>query len=107
MRRPLCFEAVGSSCASEGCSKCVLSGIPPSDLGSSLREVDLGTQPMPDSKALGLVWDVEDDRLRVCSRRALGRVSTKRKMLRALAGHFDPLGFLTPCMADGKRVDFS
>ena len=86
------------------CSKSVLSGVPPSDLGSSLREVDLGTQPMPEYKALGLVWDVEDDKLRVSSRQPLGSVSTRREMLRALASQFDPLGFLAPWLLGGKLI---
>ena len=34
-------------------SKSVLTGIPKSDLRSNIREIDLGSQPMPDSKALG------------------------------------------------------
>ena len=48
-------------------SKSVLTGIPKSDLGLNIREIDLGSQSMPDSKALGLVWDVENDKLRVVS----------------------------------------
>ena len=35
-------------------SKSVLTGIPQCDLGSSIREIDLGSQLMPDSTALGL-----------------------------------------------------
>ena len=85
-------------------SKSVLSGMPPSDLGSSLRKVDLWTQPMPDSKALGLVWDVEDDKLRVSSRQPLGSVSTRREMLRELANQFDPLDFLAPWLLPGKLI---
>ena len=73
-------------------------------MGSSLREIDHGTQPKPDSKALGLVWDVEDDKLRECSRRALGSVSTRREMLREVASQFNPLGFLAPLLLGGKLV---
>ena len=59
---------------------------------------------MPDSKALGLVWDVEGDRLRVCSRRKLVDVSTRREMLSVLARQYDPLGFLAPCFLGGKLI---
>jgi len=34
-------------------SKSVLTGVPKCNLRLNIREVDLGTQPMPDSKALG------------------------------------------------------
>ena len=75
-------------------SKSVLSGIPSCDLGPSIREIDLGSQLMPDSKVLGLAWNVEHDSLRVCSRHILCEVSTRREMLRVIASLFDPLSFL-------------
>ena len=49
--------------------KSVLSNIPKEDLGSGLGEVDLGTQPMPDSKVLGITWDVENDKLLLCPKK--------------------------------------
>ena len=39
-------------------SKAVLSGIPKCDLGSNIRDIDLSAESTPDSKALGLVWNV-------------------------------------------------
>ena len=60
---------------------------------------------MPDSKTLGLVWDVENDRLRVCFKhQKLGEVTTRRDMLGALAGQFDPLDILAPCLLKGKLI---
>ena len=59
---------------------------------------------MPDSKALGLAWDVEHDSLRVCIRRTLHDVKTRREMLRALASLFDPMGFLVPWLLGGKLL---
>ena len=87
-----------------GVSKSVLLNVPSEDLGRNVREIDLTSQLMPDSKALGLVWDVEGDKLRVCSRRKLERISTRREMLSALAGQYDPLGFLAPCFLKGKLI---
>ena len=79
-----------------GVSKSVLLNVPSEDLGRNVREIDLTSQLMPDdSKALGLVWDVEGDKLRVCSRRKLERISTRREMLSVLASQYDPLGFLS------------
>ena len=76
-----------------GGSKTVLSGIPKCDLGSNIWEIDLSAEPMPDSKTLGMVRDVENDRLRVCFKhQKLGEFTTRREMLGALAGQFDPLG---------------
>ena len=87
-----------------GLSKSILSNIPQSELGSSIREIDLGSHPMPDCRALGVVWDVENDCLKVCRNSALSEVSTRRKMLRMLASHFDPLGILAPFLLKGKLI---
>ena len=38
------------------------------DLASNFSEIDLESQTMPDSNALGLAWDVEVDMLRVLCR---------------------------------------
>ena len=57
-------------------SKSVLSDVPKDDLCSNLREIDIGTQLMPASTALGLVWDVENDRLRVSCKRKLNGITT-------------------------------
>ena len=85
-------------------SRSILSDIPKEDLGPGLGEVDLGAQPMPDSKALGITWDVENDKLRLCPKKSLVEVSTRREMLSALAGQFDPLGMLAPCLLGGKLI---
>ena len=85
--------------------KTALSKIPQCDLGSNIREIDLGAESLPDSKTLGLVWDVENDRLRVCFKhQKLGEVTTRRDMLGALAGQFDPFDILAPCLLKGKLI---
>ena len=83
--------------------KSVLTGIPKHDLPLNIRESDLGSQPMPDSKALGLVWDAENDKLRVLNRNLLD-ISARCEMLSSLAGQFDPLGILAPCLLEGKLI---
>ena len=44
----------------------VLSKIPKSDLASNISEIAIGSQLMPDSKALEIVWDVENDQFKIC-----------------------------------------
>ena len=58
---------------------------------------------MPDSKALVLVWYLENDKLRVLNRNLLD-ISTRREILSSLAGQFDPLGILAPCLLEGKLI---
>ena len=38
-------------------AKSILLKVPRCDLASSVSEIDPGSQPLPDSKALGLIWD--------------------------------------------------
>ena len=85
-------------------SKSVLSGIPSCDLGPSIRRIDLDSQLMPDSKALGLGWNVEYDNFRVCSRHILCEVSTRCEMLCAIASLCDPLSFLALWLSGGKLL---
>ena len=41
----------------------------------------------------------------MCSKhQKLGEVTTTREMLSALAGQFDPLGILAPCLLEGKLI---
>ena len=88
-----------------GSSKTVLYGIPKCDLGSNIWEIDLSAELMPDSKTLGLVWDIENDRLQVCFKhQKLGKVTIRHEMLGAAAGQFDPLGILAPCLLEGKLI---
>ena len=61
----------------------------------------LGTQPMPDFNALGITRDVENDKLRLCPKTSLMEVFTRREMLSALAGQFEPLGMPAPCLLEG------
>ena len=59
---------------------------------------------MPASKALGLVWDMKNDRLYVSRKRKLNGISTRREMLSALISQFDPLGILAPSPLSGKLI---
>ena len=85
-------------------SKSILTDIPQCDLGSNIRKVDLGSHPLPDCKALGLVWEAESDVLRLCFNRKLTEVSSRREMMRILAGQFDSLGILAPYLLKGKLI---
>ena len=84
----LLFESRGFTLrkwVSNNTAKSILSDVPPSDRTSNLKKIDLASQPMPDSKALGLKWKVEEDTLCICPDRKLIEVSTRRQMLSAIA----------------------
>lgn len=83
----------------------ILTNIPKCDLAKGIGEVDIGSQPIPDSKALGLIWDPECDRLRVkWDKVANAEVTTRRNLSSKLASLFDPLGMTAPYLLKGKLI---
>ena len=69
------FESKGfklGTWVANGLSKSILSNIPQSDLGLSIRGINFGSHLMPDCKALGVVWDVENDHPILRKQRLIG-----------------------------------
>uniref|UniRef100_A0A914V113 Integrase catalytic domain-containing protein n=1 Tax=Plectus sambesii TaxID=2011161 RepID=A0A914V113_9BILA len=56
------------------------------------------------TKVLGLLWDTEEDNLKISLSAGLAGASqvTKRGVLQTIASTFDPLGLLAPVMLKGK-----
>ena len=80
-----------------------LKNVPHCDLATSLTNVDIGSEPLPNSKTLGLVWDPQNDILRVnCEE--ISKATTRREMASQLASQFDPLGIVSPYLLDGKLI---
>ena len=86
---------------SNSCAKAILTEIPQCDLAS---EVTIWAEPMPDSKALGVIWDVENDKLKVTFNKNFSPVTTRRQMASQLASNYDPLGVASPCLLGGKLI---
>ena len=85
-------------------AKSILSEIPKCDFATNISEIAIGSEPMPDSKALGVVWDVENDKLKVNMNKNLVDVTTRCEMASQLASYFDPLGMIAPCILRGKLI---
>ena len=85
------------------CAKSILTKVPRCDLAPSVSKIDLGSQPLPDSKALGLVWDTEQDRLLV-NFREFCEASTRRQMASQLASQFDPLEMASPFILGARLI---
>ena len=83
----------------------ILANIPNSDLAKNIAEIDLGSQSLPESKALGLIWDPESDRLRIKWEKDVGaEVTTRRNLTSKLGRLFDPLGLAVPYLLKGKLI---
>ena len=82
-----------------------MQNIPKNDLARDIIEVDLRSQPLPDSKALCLVWEPQSDRLRIkWEEGARAEVTTRRSMCSKLASLFDPHGLAAPYLLKGKLL---
>jgi len=84
-------------------AKSVLLHVRRCDLSPTVRELDLGSQPLPDSKTLGLVWNTECDTLRI-NFRVFREATSRRQMASQLASQFDPLGMASPFLLGGKLI---
>ena len=80
----------------------ILKNVPHCDLATSLTNVDIGIEPLPNSKTLGLAWDPQNDILRVNCKEF--SKTTRREMASQLASQFDPLGIVSPYLLEGKLV---
>ena len=84
-------------------TKQILLQISRCDLATCVREVDLGSDPLPNYSALGLTWDTESDVLlvRCCN---FVDTSTWREISSQLASQFDPLGVGSPFLLGVKLI---
>ena len=65
--------------------------------------VDLDLQNNPIQRALGVLWDTENDLLKV--KTIQKDISlTKRGLLSLVSSIFDPLGILTPTIIESKQI---
>ena len=86
-----------------GHAKSVLRQVPQCGHAPSIGKIDIGSQPLPDSTALGLSWDPESDTLKI-SGRTFVEAATRREMASQLANQFDSLGIVAPLLLGGKLI---
>ena len=81
--------------------KTVLQSIESSELGADLNgNMNLS---LPSQTVLGLHWHVEDDSLTFIARQ-IDQPNTRRGILSAVASIYDPLGFISPLVLEGKSI---
>ncbi len=74
---------------------------------SNIQSLESTEMPNP-RKILGLTWHKRDDVLEIQvperNNTVNGRQITKKSILSHLAGIYDPLGFISPTVVEGKRI---
>ncbi|PWA27943.1 hypothetical protein CCH79_00020810, partial [Gambusia affinis] len=81
----------------------VMEALPKEDRASDLKELELGADPLPLQRSLGLSWNLETDSFtfQVSSET---KPFTKRGILSTVKSLFDPLGFVAPIIMQGKAL---
>ena len=92
-------------CSANHLAELVLLSIPKYDLGFNIQDIDLASNPIPDSKALGLIWDLEKSNLKIhCNKNLIMPAGVSRREMRFLAGNFVPMDFIAPYLLGGKLI---
>ena len=84
-------------------SKEVLKEIPESDRADGVRDIDLDLDSLPLERTLGVQWCVETDcfQFRIVLQ---DKPCTRRGILSTISSIFDPLGFVSPLLLQGKSI---
>ena len=85
----------------------VLADFDKETLVSGLRELDLSREhgnELPDTKALGCVWETGEDRFKIVSSLTSLQKYTRRPMLSQLGKSFDPLGIFSPFFVKARLI---
>lgn len=71
------------------------------DFAKDLRSMDLGSDVLQTQRTLGVVWDIESDKINFQVSKKL-KPYNRRGVLSMINSLFDPLGFVSPVTLRGK-----
>jgi len=84
-------------------SREVLEKVPPSERAEEVQQVNLNTDELPMESALGLQWHVELDTF-TFQAQTTPQPNTCRGIMSAVTSVYDPVGFISPFVLEGKAV---
>lgn len=79
----------------------VLRAFPAEDHAKEIKDLDLGAEPIPTQRSLGLSWEVATDTF-TFQASTNQQPFTQRGALSTVNSLFDPLGFVAPITIQGK-----
>lgn len=84
-------------------SESVMEALPEEDRAKDLKHVELGVDPLPLQRSLGLLWNLETDSFtfKVSHEK---KPYTRRGVLSTVNSLYDPLGFAAPVIMQGKAL---
>ncbi|XP_060074446.1 uncharacterized protein LOC132554162 [Ylistrum balloti] len=79
----------------------VMKAFPKEDLAADLKVVDIGSEHLPPQRSLGLMWNLNTDRF-TFNVSDDDKTFTRRGMLSVINSLYDPLGFISPIIVQGR-----
>lgn len=84
-------------------SRAVMTAIPRSECASALANLDLTSEPLPQERSLGVLWDTNHDKF-TFQYEDPTKPDTRRGVLSTVASVFDPLGLISPFTLKGRMI---
>jgi len=84
-------------------SRAVMSHLPRSECASALASLDLTSDPLPQERSLGVLWDTERDQF-TFHHDSSSKPNTRRGVLSTVASVFDPIGLIAPFTLQGRII---
>ena len=84
-------------------SRKILASLPNENLSSEVKEINLHVDNLPDNKALGVIWNTQNDTFSYRTKFD-SKPCTKRGILSTLFSIYDPLFLASPAILTGKRI---
>ena len=84
-------------------SRALMKALPESELCKGVKQLDLDHADLPNERALGMIWDVENDTFQT-SVSIQDRPLTKRGVLSVLSSVYDPMGICSPFVLNAKMI---
>lgn len=81
----------------------VMEAFPAEDRAKDLKDLDLGMDPLPLQRSLGLYWNLETDSFTYLVSQEK-KPFTRRGVLSTVNSLYDPLGFVAPIIMQGKAL---
>jgi hypothetical protein len=81
----------------------VMKGLSREDLSTDLSRLDFDLESLPTQRSLGLQWDLNKDYF-LFDCHIQDRPVTKRGLLSSIHSVFDPIGFLSPILINGRLI---
>ncbi|XP_025752713.1 uncharacterized protein LOC109204590 [Oreochromis niloticus] len=81
----------------------VVEAFPPEERAKELKDLELGVDPLPMQRSLGLNWHLQTDSFTFLVSQE-EKPFTRRGILSTVNSIFDPLGFAAPIVVQGKAI---